>query len=723
MIKIYDYLVSLICNRLKITRKPRLINFPITDNCSSKCIMCNVWEDKVKNEITPLEIQTILNDKLFNKVKHLGISGGEPSLRQDLIECVRAILESLESLKSISITSHGFHPRKWEKMLPEIKDLCQGKKVDFSFNISVDGVAEGHEEIRRIKGGWKKLNETILIAKDLNIPIQLQTTVSNKNIFFVNEIQWFANKLDVEVIFRKAIEINRLYNNNLITSFEINPFEASFLADFLGSSLVTKSIKRLSRALYYKNISTYLIKGGERKMPCSFQNEGMLIDSFGKFYPCSIAKDKLIDTQENLTKNYFGKRAEKTRKSLREKVCPNCQHDQSGPWSPYEIIAVKINSIEFFRKLNILRKFSNKFISAKVKGFEKDNILLIGAYGGEHVGDSAILGGVIKRTLERRKVNKAYVLSSRADRTKFWISQLQTELKNLEVIDINELKTISIEEIVYAGGPIMDDPLNLITFKRLVKFSQTKGINFHIEGVGYGPFKTAFTERLALQLINYANGIILRDNFEKLRDIDSIIDKDPAFDYIESRKHNLNPASIRLKRLLKKKLDFETNIQLIGLNLRPIWKKFIGAENSNKNISSIYFDLIDGIIENLNQDQRLVYIPFNTDHYGFSDLDVIYQYIYEYKNGVKPEKLIIIEEEFGTEDMLNLIDYLNKIIAMRFHACIFGAGLGKKVYGIDYDLTNNKGKVQGLFDAGHITDCTNILDINRTSLNNFINGN
>ena len=322
MLKIFNYIFSFILNRFQITRRPRLINFPITDNCSSKCTMCNVWESKVKDEITPLEIKRLLSNTLFKKVKHLGISGGEPSLRHDLVECIKAIIESLVSLQSISITSHGFHPKKWERALPEIKKLCSDLRVNFSLNISVDGVGEGHEEIRRIKGGWEKLYDTIILAKTLEIPIQLQTTVSKTNVFFVNEVQWFANKMNVEVIFRKAIEINRLYNKNIINTFEINTFESSFLADFLSSSFVLKSTRRLSRALYYKSISQYLIKGGERKMPCSFQNEGILIDSFGKFYPCSIAKEKLIKDSTKIEKEYFGKYAKQIRKKLRKEICP-----------------------------------------------------------------------------------------------------------------------------------------------------------------------------------------------------------------------------------------------------------------------------------------------------------------------------------------------------------------------------------------------------------------
>ena len=88
---IYNYYVSPGFGRSKY-QYPTHVNFPITDNCNSKCRMCNVWKDKSENELLPEQIEQIYSDKLFKNVQHLGISGGEPTLRKDLLECVDAIL-------------------------------------------------------------------------------------------------------------------------------------------------------------------------------------------------------------------------------------------------------------------------------------------------------------------------------------------------------------------------------------------------------------------------------------------------------------------------------------------------------------------------------------------------------------------------------------------------------------------------------------------------------
>ena len=93
-----DYFLGRLMTITGSSRYPRVINFPITDNCNSKCVMCNVWKDKAENELTPNKIGEILGRSEFSKVRHLVISGGEPTLRVDLVQCVHVILESLNNL-------------------------------------------------------------------------------------------------------------------------------------------------------------------------------------------------------------------------------------------------------------------------------------------------------------------------------------------------------------------------------------------------------------------------------------------------------------------------------------------------------------------------------------------------------------------------------------------------------------------------------------------------
>ena len=54
-----------------------VINLNANDVCNSRCVMCNIWQQKKEHEITPAELETILKDPLYKNVKHIGVTGGE----------------------------------------------------------------------------------------------------------------------------------------------------------------------------------------------------------------------------------------------------------------------------------------------------------------------------------------------------------------------------------------------------------------------------------------------------------------------------------------------------------------------------------------------------------------------------------------------------------------------------------------------------------------------
>src|SRR5471030_1202794 len=83
--------------------KPVVLQFPVNDICNSRCVMCDIWKRKRDKEITPGELRQILRDPLFKAVRYVGMSGGEPTLRKDLPEIGRVLVESLPRLQGFGI--------------------------------------------------------------------------------------------------------------------------------------------------------------------------------------------------------------------------------------------------------------------------------------------------------------------------------------------------------------------------------------------------------------------------------------------------------------------------------------------------------------------------------------------------------------------------------------------------------------------------------------------
>jgi MoaA/NifB/PqqE/SkfB family radical SAM enzyme len=601
LLAILDYFQNIISRWFGIPLPIRVINFPITDNCNSKCVMCNVWKDKADNELTPIQIRAILGRNLFSKVKHLGVSGGEPTLREDLVQCIESILDSLVNLKTLSITSHGFHSKKWSIILPEIKKLCTLKGVSLSINISIDGVGVNHEKIRRIKNGWKQVEATINVVRSNNVKLQLQSTISKGNLYSVNEIAWYAKKLDIEVIFRMAVNIRRLYNENIISNEALNYEERGFLADFFASDLLASIKTSRGRRMYYQFMANELQKPliSRGSMPCIFQQEGVLIDSFGKMSPCSVTNLDFPEDALNIQIN--GDKVKHIRKKLVEKTCDGCVHDQSGRWSLRQLFWYEVSNYRIIHLLLTVNKLLIDLIRIRFTSptVLSKKVLIVGAYGGEHVGDSAILGGVISR-LNRIYGNVEYdVFSTRVSRTRFWTKTLSYH-DQINVVSLKDCLQFTYQAVVYAGGPIMEDPIRLLKLLNLINRKRSHGSDFIIEGCGWGPFKTNFGKALAYKLVEKASSITLRDEFPDFY-LQHAVKQDPAFDYLNGvDKAQDGLFHERLSEILEELSH--NGSKVVAINLRPMWSKFVDGEF----VTPLFMTkLLDDIVNSIPRDYSI----------------------------------------------------------------------------------------------------------------------
>lgn len=730
-----------------INREVRVVNFPITDNCNSRCVMCNIWKNNVVDEITPEEITKVFSNSKFSKVKHLGISGGEPSLRKDLVRCVDAILGSLPLLQTLSITTHGYSSSRWRRFLPLIKEITRSKGVDFSLNISIDGYAGRHDLIRGIDGAFLKANKTIQIAKEQGVKLQLQYTISTMNVYSMQLALDYARENNIEIIFRVATNIERLYNSDRAEVF-IDREERSFVSDFFSSNELLGQTKSLSRKLYYSKMQRWL--SGDivsRAMPCYFKEQGMLLTSKLALYPCSVAKKPITDGLREKNFSITDEEIEVARKDTHNKYCNGCIHDQSGAWSPIDILSYKVKSSMIFMVIRKLVRLTGNLLNslmiapaALLKIRSKTKVMkdaamrtatIIGAYGGEHVGDAAILGGVILRLRRKFKTQKIIILSFRPDRTRKWVQSLKIDNIEFSVIKLsrgNLREALGRSDgLVYAGGPIMDIPVNLSFYLYASLVAARKNIPFVVEGVGLGPYKRVVSKYLTSLTLSLAQQITLRSrsNLERLpfnHQINIVgVDRDPAFDYLDYCRSILVQVGYTARERIELSLldDYiSVREKVLFINLRPIWSAYATKDNEG-NVERIVDDLtrhITTVLNSLDRSWAIVFIPFNPDTYGFSDFSSFYQVI----KGVSPDRdYYVVEYEPGVPMMLDMLGRCTHLLAMRFHACIFGLSSGRNVYGIDYQV-GGLGKVAGLFDSIGNKNVKNVAALDESTIREWL---
>lgn len=689
---------------MKTIEKPKVINLPITEVCDSKCIMCNVWSVGKIERFTSENINEIFGQSFFNNVAHIGISGGEPTLNDDLVSICESLINLLPNLKTISLTSHGYHTDKHQIVLPLIKQVCDAKNVSFSLNISIDGIEEMHIKIRRIKDAFFKAIKTANYAKKIGIFVQLQCTISNVNVYNIVKVREFALNNGFDVIFRVASYIARLSNGNLSDVIELTDKERSFVADFLVSSKTMMATKSLSRRLFYQDLAYRLINYSERKAPCAFKNSGLFISPDHSCYNCSRSEVKLeINDLRKIEPSIYSETNKQILDDLINNTCNECYHDQNGRWPIWKYLTVHDLIYKHYQKILKLKKVPSILLNALLPIREKPTlvsnkvgkVLIIGCYGGEHVGDAAILGGVILRLISKYQFNCFEIISIRKDRTECWISNLNIPDTKITVISHNlPINPLKYDCLVLAGGPIMGIPTLLSQHLSIIKLFKANSLPFLIEGIGFGPLSTKLTRIIANKIIKIADNVTVRTKEDLIRtmtlrnDIEKT--QDPAFDYLQSINiQNCNNTS--LNKILK------TNKKIWVINIRPLWKAY---SSDGSDISIIEKELLDVLCTTLLKykvGRKFIFMPMNADQFGFSDLEVAYKLESKIKEIGKNIDFEIWETEPKIDECIYLLKNSELTISMRFHGCIFSLAQNIPTIGIDYS-TSEKGKVYSLFE-------------------------
>ena len=349
-------------------------------------------------------------------------------------------------------------------------------------------------------------------------------------------------------------------------------------------------------------------------------------------------------------------------------------------------------------------------------------VLVIGAYGGEHIGDAAILGGVLLRVHRRHGTREAILVSQRPEHTAHLVPMLDTpvaiRVEDYQQSTVGDLLT-QVDGVVFAGGPLMDLPKQLVKHLYAVSLARRAKKPFVLEGIGTGPFVRWPSFWTARRLVRMSDRIAVRTSDDGraplVRGLSPDVGRDPAFDYLETRQGELTrlPEVDRLwvERLLK---DTDGRIT-VGINLRPIRPDYTSDTPADKRVEYTRF-VETRFEERLTEAMRrfhkastrppcFVFFPMNAIQFGLSDLRSAYRLRRLLRGDVD---FRVWEGDATIDGVIALLRRLDIAITMRFHATIYALVQQLKVIGVDYRV-GRRDKVAALLgDFGRADDCARI---------------
>lgn len=307
---------------------PLNVTVSLLYTCNSRCKTCNVWKKKADN-FTIEEYE-----KTF---KFLGespywftLSGGEPFLRQDIVEiCV--LVHNICKPGIINIPTNGSLTDIIAEKLPKILDNC--RDCNIVINLSLDQIGEKHNNIRGIPDNFNKSMRTLKVLKDLkkeysNLTVGIHSVISNFNIDEIESIYEELIKLEpdsyITEIAEERVELGTIGS-------EITPCYAKYshAIDFLSQKIQEQDfhgLARLTRAfrLNYYEMVKKVLKEKKQIIPCYAGVASVQISPDGEIWTCCIRAESLGNLRENdydLKKIWFSDKAKEMRNKIKNKEC------------------------------------------------------------------------------------------------------------------------------------------------------------------------------------------------------------------------------------------------------------------------------------------------------------------------------------------------------------------------------------------------------------------
>jgi MoaA/NifB/PqqE/SkfB family radical SAM enzyme len=214
--------------RVANLKYPFRIIFYVTNKCNLKCCHC-LYLDKINDrnlrDLSLYEIKTLCSF-LPRKIKLLTLTGGEPFLRQDLLEICAIFLRQLH-VQTIAINTNGYLCDVIEKTTLRI--LTESPTFNLNIQVSLDGFKETHNEIRGDEESFDRAIETIRRLKELYLgnrnfsKLSILTVVTKKNI---GEIQAFSRFIKDRFNILHKLQIQR--NGDLTYNELLNFYDLSY---------------------------------------------------------------------------------------------------------------------------------------------------------------------------------------------------------------------------------------------------------------------------------------------------------------------------------------------------------------------------------------------------------------------------------------------------------------------------------------------------------------
>jgi len=210
-----------------LRENPRLtyLFLELTSYCNLKCAHCgsgcgDFAGENIDTEILFEALQTVAEDFDKNSMM-ICITGGEPMLHPRFKDIVKKVVDLGFSW---GMTTNA------TLIDDAAADFLKEMKIG-SITISIDGLEESHDELRKVKGSFKRTASAVRRLNERDIPVQVTTVIHRKNYGELEKIYKLMQDLGVKSW--RVINIEPIGRANMNQELMLSKAEFDGLIDFI----------------------------------------------------------------------------------------------------------------------------------------------------------------------------------------------------------------------------------------------------------------------------------------------------------------------------------------------------------------------------------------------------------------------------------------------------------------------------------------------------------
>jgi len=274
-----------------LTDRPVVVSFEVTHSCTADCLHCD--KGTIKPEPAGL-LRAADYARLRAQLKPMAVqlSGGEPLLRPDLEDIVRAVKEPSGLPYTILVTNG--------RLFSEEKYLALRALGVNQFSISLDFPDERHDAFRRSPGLYAHLAKLVptLAAHGFD-DVALNTAITRENLTALREIYERAKQWDVNISYSAYTPLRTRSMEHYISSGDDLALLRRTLDDLL--TLRAKNGRIANSRWTLSGIHDYFLHG---TIPgCTAGRRFMVVTPTGGLRACSMF-DATYTSQREILKHW-----------------------------------------------------------------------------------------------------------------------------------------------------------------------------------------------------------------------------------------------------------------------------------------------------------------------------------------------------------------------------------------------------------------------------------